>query len=283
MKSDRIESESDPDQPNYSTTRFLRCESSFTSTLSSDTQCGASKMIRSFSEDDVRIYPGKGSAPKATSGIRADYIPYQASHSNNASYIDGKRPPSKNTAGSVAASPRHSRGQRTNTIVVVPSIDFDAAELKRTETAVEFYEERQLYHLLLLIRDPTFRIIYVTSNQVNQGTIRYYLSLDGCGDVELGERLSRLFLLSPENNDDQCHSLSAKLLKSDKLLHTIGRIVENVSVGDCPTAGLSFFCGSDAGDEIAHRLNLRPVECSGRNLYFGSKQGRYVVPIWTVG
>ncbi len=233
--------------------------------------------LRSFSEHDLRIYPiqpilSSSVPPVPIRDIRADYIPFQASNPEGASFathyrhgtkIHISQPPHKGTSGC-----------GTNTIVVMPSIDLDDNELKRMGGKTENYEERQLYHLLLLIRDTTFRVVYIGSCQVDGAIIRYYLSLDGCSEVELSERLSRCFFLNPPYEpDDYSHSLSKKVLKNEKLLSAVREIVERISIGDNPTAGLSVFCGSKTCDEISSHLNLRLLEASGNKQYFGSKQG----------
>ncbi len=59
------------------------------------------------------------------------------------------------------------------TLVVLPSLSFPAAELAKI-TAIERYEER-LLHLLLRLREPTSRVIYVTSLPIDPEVIDYYL------------------------------------------------------------------------------------------------------------
>jgi len=259
----------------------MHCESSLTSTSPSDLRVEYSKILRSFSEGDLKNCISKRclvNCPSkrclvdpAISGIRADYLSFQASHSISDSYnINGEKYASFDFSNSANLS-QHLK--TSNTIVVIPSIDLDQTELKRMGTVAEFYEERQLYHLFLLVRDPSFRIIFVSTNPVDNETVRYYLSIDGCSEVDLKERLSRLVLLHPEGNDHTCHSLNQKVMKSDKLLHTIRNIVSNDALGESPTCGISFFCGSDMADAIVTKLKLRSLEADGNNLYFGSKQG----------
>src|SRR5438067_13935566 len=63
--------------------------------------------------------------------------------------------------------------QDPQTIVVVPSISIDAI----SEGAVmQAYEERFLF-LLLLLRQPRARLIYVTSQAILPSIIDYYLDL----------------------------------------------------------------------------------------------------------
>ena len=61
----------------------------------------------------------------------------------------------------------------TGTLLVVPSISFPVAELAKI-TAVGFYEERMLF-LLLLLRNPALRVVFVTSSPVDPAIVDYYL------------------------------------------------------------------------------------------------------------
>lgn len=246
---------------------LVRCDSSFASSLSSEMATAEqTQMVHSFSEDNLRTFPRKHSR-NDIGEIRADYIPFFASHSEYVSF---------DVKDSSFLPHRSLWGKTSNTIVVIPSMDLDATELKRMGTTTEFYEERQLYHLFLLVRDPSFKIIFLSSNPVDMVTTRYYLTLDGCSDCELKQRLSRLVLLNPKGGTCTNHSLSQKLNQNEKILNTIRNIVEKFSEGESPSCGLSFFCGSDNGDKISDKLRMRSLEANGRHLYFGSKQGRYV-------
>src|SRR5687767_12518135 len=59
------------------------------------------------------------------------------------------------------------------TIVVVPSIDVDIA---LTGSLMQAYEERFLF-MLLLLRQPRARLIYVTSQMIHPAIVEYYLGL----------------------------------------------------------------------------------------------------------
>ena len=59
------------------------------------------------------------------------------------------------------------------TLVVLPSLSFPPAELAKI-TAIERYEERLLY-LLLRLREPTSRVVYITSLPIDPEVIDYYL------------------------------------------------------------------------------------------------------------
>ncbi len=209
----------------------------------------------------------KGSGKRLLGGMRADYIPVIAANAHDISFDVGN------------LQSRENSKKRINTIVVVPSIDLDATELTRLETAAEPYEERQLYHVLLLMKDPSFRVIFVTSHKVSPETIRYYLTLDGCNESELAERISRLFLLNPpDSNDTECGSLSQKIIRSEIFINKIRNLVDEISNKEATqnTIGISYFCGSDTGDAVAQSLNYRLLEAQAKDQYFGCKQGRCV-------
>lgn len=60
------------------------------------------------------------------------------------------------------------------TFVILPSLSFPADELAKI-TAIERYEER-LLHLLLRLREPLARIVYITSLPIDPTVVDYYLS-----------------------------------------------------------------------------------------------------------
>ncbi len=64
--------------------------------------------------------------------------------------------------------------RRQQSIVVVPSRTIEKFHEPAAET--QAYEERLLC-LLLMLRDPEIRIVYVTSNPVAEPIVDYYLSL----------------------------------------------------------------------------------------------------------
>ncbi len=63
--------------------------------------------------------------------------------------------------------------QDEQTIVVVPSMSL---EMAATGLAVQAYEERFLF-LLLLLTQPRARMVYVTSQAIHLSVIEYYLGL----------------------------------------------------------------------------------------------------------
>ena len=81
--------------------------------------------------------------------------------------------------------------QDPQTIVVVPSITIDSTIRGARQQA---YEERFLF-LLLLLRQPRARLIYVTSQAIHAEIIDYYLDL--LPGVLASHAKKRLFLVSP--------------------------------------------------------------------------------------
>ena len=99
-------------------------------------------------------------------------------------------------------------GATGGTIVVVPSLTLAIEDL-RNVTGVVFYEERLLCFLLLLA-DPTARVVYTSSTAIDPAIIDYYLrfvpdpvdarrrlTLIDAGDAELGWLTAKL-LSDPE-------------------------------------------------------------------------------------
>jgi len=170
-------------------------------------------------------------------------------------------------------------------VVVVPSIDLDEAELRRLCDSIEFYEERQLYYLLLA-NDPSARIIYLSSNPVSERVVRYYLDL--CRDerhhpraspmdrmCDRHQMLSRLVMINVPSNE--CIPLSDKILKHTNLLKLLQGLLcspfNGCEVTSNPFVGLSVFTGSDSSDILSRKLGVRLLEASGDQLHYGTKQG----------
>ena len=242
--------------------------------------------------DDDKEENKKGQEAQDVTGISDDDVVGSASdevgtctaHDLRADYV------------AIHASIDHTRSPPTNKmIVVVPSIDLDGDELKRVSTFIENYEERQLYHLLML-NDPGVRVVYTSSHPVSEAVVRYYVGLRGNGDgiaaPSISDQMSRLYMLSP--NDASKRPLSKKLLARPLVLRLIKRLMESMEESSCPdaqsnfhrlsgtdnsaaflsTAGLSVYTGSNACDNLAHSLGLRLLESCGETMHFGTKQGR---------
>src|SRR6266571_6756989 len=94
--------------------------------------------------------------------------------------------------------------QDEQTIVVVPSISMDFEGARGAK--LQAYEERFLF-LLLLLRQPRARLVYVTSQAINPSIVDYYLDL--LPGVIPSHARKRLFLVTPF--DGSATPLSEKL------------------------------------------------------------------------
>src|SRR6059036_1932457 len=107
--------------------------------------------------------------------------------------------------------------QDPQTIVVVPSMSIDAIG---SGAVMQAYEERFLF-LLLLLRQPRARLIYVTSQIILPSVIDYYLGL--LPGVIPSHARQRLFLVSPL--DLSVRALSDKLLERPRLMERIRSLI----------------------------------------------------------
>lgn len=107
-------------------------------------------------------------------------------------------------------------------VVVIPSVTLDRA-VASSGSLTQAYEERFLF-LLLLLRQPRLRMIYVTSMPVAPTIIEYYLAL--LPGVIPSHARGRLSLVSV--GDSSSASLSAKLLARPRLLGHIASLIPDV-------------------------------------------------------
>ena len=128
--------------------------------------------------------------------------------------------------------------QDPQTIVVVPSMSIDAID---SGAVMQAYEERFLF-LLLLLRQPRARLIYVTSRTILPSIIDYYLDL--LPGVISSQARQRLFLPTPM--DGSARPLSEKLLERPRLIEHIRSLIMNIS-------------GSSARIRSASRTALLPT------------------------
>jgi hypothetical protein len=107
-------------------------------------------------------------------------------------------------------------------VIVVPSLTLDRSESLGTGTMMQAYEERFLF-LLILLREPRLRMVYVTSVPIAPEIIEYYLSL--LPGVIPSHARARLSLIAV--NDASPISLSEKLLARPRLLQRIAALIPN--------------------------------------------------------
>jgi hypothetical protein len=109
--------------------------------------------------------------------------------------------------------------QDEQTVVIVPSMNIDT---EFTSSELQAYEERFLF-LLLLLRQPRARVVYVTSQTINPAIVDYYLDL--LPGVIASHARKRLFLVAPL--DASSRPLSLKLLERPRLIEHIRGLIPN--------------------------------------------------------
>src|SRR4029079_1736369 len=107
------------------------------------------------------------------------------------------------------------REEEPHTSVVVPSLSLDQAELRRLPGA-SFYEERLLF-LLIPLRNPRARMVYVTAQPVHPMILEYYFQF--LAGIPASHARSRLTLLCA--HDASPRSLTEKILERPRLLERI--------------------------------------------------------------
>jgi len=150
--------------------------------------------------------------------------------------------------------------QDPQTIVVVPSMSIDAID---SGAVMQAYEERFLF-LLLLLRQPRARLIYVTSRTILPSIIDYYLDLLP-GVIPSHARL-RLFLPSPM--DGSARPLTEKLLERPRLIEHIRSLIM-----DPDRAHLVPFNTTNREKELALRLGIPMYGADPKFFPLGTKSG----------
>ena len=150
--------------------------------------------------------------------------------------------------------------QDPQTIVVVPSMSIDAIG---AGAVMQAYEERFLF-LLLLLRQPRARLIYVTSQTILPSIIDYYLAL--LPGVIPSHARQRLFLLSPL--DGSVRPLSEKLLERPRLIERIRSLIS-----DPDRAHLVPFNTTRREKELALRLSIPMYGADPKFFPLGTKSG----------
>ena len=106
-------------------------------------------------------------------------------------------------------------------VVVLPSVTLDRA-VPGAGSLAQAFEERFLF-LLLLLRQPRLRMIYVTSMPIKPSIVEYYLAL--LPGVIPSHAMARLTLVSVD--DSSPRPLSEKLLSRPRLLAKITAMIAN--------------------------------------------------------
>jgi hypothetical protein len=150
--------------------------------------------------------------------------------------------------------------QDPQTIVVVPSMSIDAIG---SGAVMQAYEERFLF-LLLLLRQPRARLIYVTSQTILPSIVDYYLGL--LPGVIPSHARQRLFLVAPL--DGSVRPLSDKLLARPRLIERIRSLIM-----DPDRAHLVPFNTTNREKELALRLGIPMYGADPKFFPMGTKSG----------
>ena len=150
--------------------------------------------------------------------------------------------------------------QDPQTIVVVPSITLDSTIRGARQQA---YEERFLF-LLLLLRQPRARLIYVTSQAIHADIVDYYLDL--LPGVLSSHAKKRLFLVSPL--DGSSRPLTQKLLERPRLIQQIRSLIP-----DLDRAHLVPFNTTPLERDLALALGIPMYGADPKHTWLGGKSG----------
>jgi hypothetical protein len=150
----------------------------------------------------------------------------------------------------------------TRTILIVPSLSLDQQVMAKV-SGVTHYEERMLC-LLLLLRLPRTRVIYVTSTSIPDAIIDYYLHLLPGIPSEHARR--RLTLLSCD--DGQPVPLTRKILERGRLIARLRQ-----AIGETQGAHMTCFTVSELERRLALVLGIPIYGCDPSLLHWGSKSG----------
>lgn len=151
---------------------------------------------------------------------------------------------------------------RGYTSVVVPSMTLDQRELRKLAGA-SFYEERLLF-LLIRLRNPRARVVYVTSQQVHPLILEYYLTL--LMGVPASHARTRLTMLSAY--DSSPRPLTEKILERPRLLQRI-----RAAIADPSQAYLTVFNSTPLERKLAVLLGIPLNGLDPQLQYLGTKSG----------
>ena len=147
-------------------------------------------------------------------------------------------------------------------IVVLPSLTLDQDVIARVAGA-HHYEERML-GMLMLLRLPRTRVIYLTSQPIPETIVDYYLHLlQGVPPAHARARLTLLACF-----DSSARPLTEKVLERPRLL---ARIRE--AVGDPASAHLAAYTVAAPERTLAVQLGIPLYGCDPDLQHLGSKSG----------
>ncbi len=152
--------------------------------------------------------------------------------------------------------------QPGESVVVVPSVTVDRVG-ERSGTLSQAFEERFLF-LLLLLRQPRLRMIYVTSVPISPSIVEYYLAL--LPGIIPSHARARLALVSV--NDASPRPLSEKLLERPRLLASIAAMIP-----DRTRSHLVPYNTTPLERDVAVALGIPMYGADPRHFPLGTKSG----------
>ncbi|HEY6549081.1 MAG TPA: peptide ligase PGM1-related protein, partial [Vicinamibacteria bacterium] len=154
------------------------------------------------------------------------------------------------------------REEEPHTSVIVPSLTLDQSELRKLPGA-SFYEERLLF-LLIRLRNPRARLVYVTSQAVHPIILEYYLQF--LAGIPASHARSRLTLLCAD--DASPRSLTEKILERPRLLERI-----RAGIVDPSRAYLTVFNSTPLERKLAVLLGVPMNGVDPSLTHLGTKSG----------
>jgi hypothetical protein len=154
------------------------------------------------------------------------------------------------------------REEEPHTSVIVPSLTLDQSELTKIAGA-SFYEERLLF-LLIRLRNPRARMVYVTSQPVHPIILEYYLQF--LAGIPASHARSRLTLLCAD--DASPRSLAEKILERPRLIERI-----RAGIIDPSRAYLTVFNSTPHERKLAVLLGIPLNGCDPQLCHLGTKSG----------
>lgn len=146
------------------------------------------------------------------------------------------------------------------TVIIIPSLSLDEDVLSKVP-GVHHYEERMLC-LLILLRMPRTKLVFVTSRPIHDSIIDYYLHL--LPGVPSRHARSRLTLLSCY--DASPRPLTQKILERPRLLEDI-----RAAILDPLSAHITCYNSTNLERTLALRLGVPLYACDPDLIYLGSK------------
>ncbi len=148
------------------------------------------------------------------------------------------------------------------TVVVVPSLSMNP-ELLEKISGVQYYEERLLF-MLMMLRLPNTRVVYVTSQPIAPSIIDYYLHL--LPGVPVSHARKRLELLSAY--DTSPVPLTRKLLERPRLVRRIRHLIPDPRI-----AHLTVYNSTCLERTLAVWLDIPLYGCDPERCPLGTKSG----------